>query len=468
MRKLTKIVFLRPKMTIPESMPYPHHGIGYMASILRENGHQVHFIDCAITNASYSEIVRQVEKLNPDAIGITAVSAYYSEMKKLARILLRLKIPIILGGVHVTILPEISLRECGADFAVIGEGELTILELMNTWTDKEKRKDIKGIAYIEDNQFIMNPQRELIKNLDDLPFPAWDLINPLNYAQKYSYFKIKRYPAALIFTTRGCPHTCSFCASCAFWRHQFRRRSPRNVVDEIEYLINNFGIREIQIGDDYFNYDKNHIIEICKEVIRRKLDLTLACPNGLRIENMDRKLLTIMRKAGFYSFTIAIESGSQSILNSINKKLDLNNIYSAVKLAKSLGFFLTGYFMFGLPGETYQTVRRTIQIAKSLPFDTIGSFIAQPLPGSRWFDKWVQDKNPWEINYDSFHFYEIKNILEYSDGKRTAKLPVDAFREFFFRPKQILRFLKFFVKTFNFHQSVAPFIRVFQYFKQRK
>jgi len=443
-------------------MPYPHHGVGYMASILRKNGHEVHFIDCAILKQPYSQIIPQVESLNPDAIGITAVSANYTGMKKLARMLHKLKIPIILGGVHVSTLPELCLRECKADFAVLGEGELTILELMNNWQDEEKRKHIKGIAYIENDQFIKNPERELIQNLDDLPFPAWDLINPLRYPVNYVYFKTKRLPAAVIFTARGCPYNCAFCASTQFWKHKFRKRSPRNVVDEIEYLVREFGIREIQIGDDYFNYDKNHVIEICHEILKRKLDLTFSCPNGLRIENIDKKLLTIMRKTGFYEFTIAVESGSQSILNSVNKRLNLKKLRETVKLVKSLGFFLEGFIIFGLPGETYRTVRQSIQLIKSLPYDIMAWFTAKPLPGSRWFDQWVRDKDLTKINYDWFHFVDIENVLEYSDGKRTIKLPVDALKEYFFRPRHILRYLKFWVHTFHLNQSFAPLGRFIQ------
>ena len=440
-------------------MPYPHHGIGYMASFLRKHGHEVHYIDCAILDKPYSYVVEQVKQLNPDVIGITAVTTYYTEMKKLARMLHKLKIPIILGGVHVSRLPELSLRECGADFAVVGEGELTILELMNLWEDKKKRKTIDGIAYIENDQFIRNSPRELIEDLDMLPFPAWDLINPQKYPTKYYLFKAKRYPIAVVFTARGCPHTCSFCASTNFWQQQFRKRSPKNVVDEIEYLMNEFGVREIQIGDDYFNCDRNHVIEICREILKRKLDLTLQCPNGLRIETMDKELLTIMRKTGFYAFTIAIESGSQRILNKITKKLNLKKVYEKIKLAKSLGFFLMGYLMFGLPGENYESVRRSIEISKHLPYDVVALFIAKPLPMSNWFDEWVQDRDESEVDYDWFHFIEIESRLKYTNGKHTVKVPVDAYREFFLRPIQMMRYIKYWVYTFHFSQSVIAVTR---------
>jgi anaerobic magnesium-protoporphyrin IX monomethyl ester cyclase len=446
-------------------MPCPPYGIGTMASILRKNGHEVHFIDCAISKRPYSEIVRQVNDLHPDVIGITALTPYYSEMKKLSRMLHFLKIPIILGGIHVSALPELSLRECRADFAIIGEGELTIVELMNLWQDKQKRKLIKGIAYIENNQFIMNPERELIENLDDLPMAAWDLINPLKYPVNDSYFKVKRLPVVGIFTTRGCPHCCSYCASSGFWKQKFRRRSPKNVVDEIEYLVKEFGIREIQIGDDYFNFNKNHVIEICREVLRRKLDLSFTCPNGLRIETMDKKLLTIMRKTGFYAITIAVESGSQALLNRIHKRLDLKKVPGAVDLAKKLGFLLKGYFILGLPGETYETARRTIQLAKKLPYNSLVVFMAKPLPCSTWFDEWKQNKDPREIDYNWFEFVEIGKTLELSDGKRKMRLPKDAYRELYFRPTQIFRYLKLWVHTFHLVQSfLIPLRRLWDIF----
>ncbi|MHA1268023.1 MAG: B12-binding domain-containing radical SAM protein, partial [Candidatus Helarchaeota archaeon] len=219
----------------------------YLAAILRAHGHQVDIIDCAIRKESYLQIRDRVKELNPDVIGITALSAYYTEMRRLAHILQPLHIPIILGGVHVSALPELSLRECHAQFAIIGEGELTLLDLMNKWSDEQARKQLKGIVYRENGHFRLNPQRELVSNLDDLPFPAWDLINPVKYPLLPHGAIMKRYPIAPILTTRGCPYNCAYCASTQFWGRTFRRRSAANIVDEIEYLVQTFKIREIHI-----------------------------------------------------------------------------------------------------------------------------------------------------------------------------------------------------------------------------
>jgi radical SAM superfamily enzyme YgiQ (UPF0313 family) len=432
-------------------MPNPPLGLLYLASFLREHGHLVSILDCAIIKKSYNKIISQIKRINPDAIGITALSAYYPEMRRLAKLLHGLEIPLILGGVHVSALPELSLRECKADFAVIGEGELTTLELLDKWDDEEGRKKVKGIAYLEKSEFKLNPNQELIKNLDELPFPAWDLINLKEYPPTPHGYQMKRYPVAPIFTTRGCPFSCDYCASTNFWGSKFRSRSPQNVVDELEYLINNFGIREIHIWDDNFTLRRKHVLNICKEILRRKLDLTFACPNGVRIDYLDKEILTIMRRAGFYALTFAVESGSQSILNKSNKRVDLRIIPKTVKLAKKMGYYIPAYFIFGLPGETYETARRSIQFAKSIPFDRIAFFVAQPLPGSKHFNDLIQN-DPSKIRDFQFCFFIYADQLELSDGKRKLILPRDAYREFVLRPSQIFRILKVNIKFFNRRQ----------------
>ncbi|MHA1278270.1 MAG: B12-binding domain-containing radical SAM protein [Candidatus Helarchaeota archaeon] len=442
---MTHLTLLRPKIDIVVSQPNPPIGLGYIAGMLRAHHHKVDILDCAIRKDSYPRIISLVKEIDPEVVGITALSPYYSHMRLLARQLRKLKIPIILGGVHVSALPELSLRECGADFVVIGEGELTTLELMDKWHDEESKKQIQGIAYLENGKFTQNPLRPLIQNLDDLPFPAWDLINPLKYPRRPHGMIIKRYPVAPIFTTRGCPYNCAYCASTQFWRRKFRRRSAKNIVDEIEYLVRTFGIREIHIWDDNFTLVKKHVVEFCQEILQRQLDLVFSCPNGVRIDTLNKEILTLMRQTGFYSLTFAIESGSQSILNRANKKIDLKVIPKVAKLAKELGYIIPSFFIFGLPGETYTTARRSIQFAKSLPLDSAVFFKATPLPGSRIFEDWPHKNDLFKTKYEWFQFHAEQNKIILSDGKRTLNLPKDAYREFIFRPRQIYRLLKYFL-----------------------
>ncbi|MHA1280723.1 MAG: B12-binding domain-containing radical SAM protein [Candidatus Helarchaeota archaeon] len=322
-------------------------------------------------------------------------------------------------------------------------------------------------AYLEDGQFKRNPDRELIANLDDLPFPAWDLINPKKYPQIPHGRVMKRTPFAPIFTTRGCPYSCSYCSSCNFWRRKFRKRSAKNIVDEIEYLVKTFGIREIHIWDDNFTLVKSHVVEFCKEILRRKLDLTFCCPNGIRIDSLNEELLILMKRTGFFSLMFAIESGSQEILDRANKKLDLKIVPTIAKLAHDLGYYLPSYFIFGLPGETYKTARQSIEFAKSLPLNAMCSFSAKPLPGSQLFDTFFQHQDISKIDYDFFHFYGADTPIEVTDGTRKLVLPKDAFREFYFRPIQILRVIKDTIRLFHLSELIA-LIKNFFHFLVRK
>ncbi|MHA1325407.1 MAG: B12-binding domain-containing radical SAM protein, partial [Candidatus Helarchaeota archaeon] len=199
--------------------------------------------------------------------------------------------------------------------------------------------------------------------------------------------------------------------------------------------------------------------EFCREVRRRKLDLTFACPNGIRIDTLDRELLTVMRRTGFYSLTFAIESGSQTILNRVNKNLDLSVVPKRFKLAKKLGYIIPSYFIFGLPGETYETARRTIQFAKSLPFDHPLFFLARPLPGSKFFDEWIREKKIREDDYyNLFHFYTFREKLELTSEDKTIILPKDAIREFYLRPIQIWRGIKKNIEVFHLRQLLLKII----------
>ena len=299
---MDKIVLIRP--LFPRFLqPNPPLGLGYLAAVLEKNGYKVYIIDCGLLNINYEKVIDYLIKIKPILIGITSLTVHYNQMKKLSNLIKEnseLKdIPLVLGGVHVTFLPETSIKECNADFCIIGEGEITLLELVNAIKNKTPLNEIKGLAFKQNDDIIINEPRDLIENLDELPFPAWHLIPPNLYPQDPHGHEYIRAPYAPIMTTRGCPFKCSYCASTNFWKNKFRRRSPKNVVDEIEFLMKNFGIREIHIWDDNFTLIKNHVIGICNEIIKRGLDLKLKCPNGVRVDSLDEKLLAKMKKAGF-------------------------------------------------------------------------------------------------------------------------------------------------------------------------
>ncbi|MHA1679651.1 MAG: B12-binding domain-containing radical SAM protein [Promethearchaeota archaeon] len=439
----------------------PPIGLGYLASFLKERGFRVYILDLALRRIERETVIRFIKKKNPLFVGISALTAYYSEMKLLSNYL-REKIPslkIILGGVHASSLPRESLVECHADFAVIGEGELSISRLARYMEEgRLDFKSIPGICFFEGEEFIHTGDPELISDLDSIPMPAWHKINPNKYPKNPHGFLMVYKEVAPLFSTRGCPFECHYCASCRFWQRKIRFRSSSNVVDEIQYLHEEFGIREIHFWDDNLTLKRSHIEGICNEIIRRGLDkLTYCAPNGVRVDTLDEKLLILMKKAGFYKLTFAVESGSSKILRTNGKYIDLKKIIKNTVIARNVGFMLNSFFMIGFPGETEETIKKTVKFAKSLPFNYATFFLMKPLPGSKIFDEWSRGKELLNFNWNNLSSYMQKNKFLLSDlsPEYLSKAHKKAHNEFIYRIKMITSI--FWISLRHFHVEQFKF-----------
>ncbi|HME54234.1 MAG TPA: radical SAM protein [Candidatus Lokiarchaeia archaeon] len=414
------VVLIRPDFGESLQFMYkqqnPPIGIGYLASYLEQHGYEVHVLDLSIKRVYFSTVVEFITKKKPIFVGISSLTAYYMGAKKLA-LELRNHLPdliLVMGGVHPSFLPECVIRECNANFVVIGEGEMTLLELTRAIENGETDFSmIKGIAYKDGDEIKFTVNRDLIADLDSLPMPAWYKINPNKYP-KNPHGGISKYDrVAPIISSRGCPYSCHYCASCKFWKQRIRFRSPEKVVDEIQYLHKNFGIREIHFWDDNITLKRDHIISICKEIIKRGLNvMAFNAPNGVKVDTLDKTVLRWMKAAGFYALTYAIESGSRLILRDVGKKIDLAKIVRNIIIAHNLGIKLNSFFMIGFPGETMETIRKTMQFANSVPLDYRTFFILKPLPGSKIFLDWTGSKDMMDYDWD-----EMKCYLEASDLK---------------------------------------------------
>ncbi len=420
----------------------PHLGLGYLASSLRDAGHEVALLDCLARGISPEKIKTEVEKINPDIVGITAMTTYYSVALKYVEKIKELGKLTILGGQHITARPAESLKESKADFVIYGEGERTIVELVNAIENNGGFSSINGIGYKNQGNIVINPRRDLIENLDTIPMPAWDLMPPKKYPPAPHGAVAKRFPVAPIITTRGCPFNCAFCASKCIWQQKLRFRDAKSVVDEIELLVNEYGVREFHFEDDNFTANKNHALSICNEIIKRKLDIVWACPNGVRIDRIDQELLTKMKESGCYLLAFGIESGNQEILDRVNKRLNIDMAPKIIKMVKDNGIETWGFFIIGLPGETRETARKTIEFAKKIPLDRAQFCMFTPLPGSDIFNEWVKKEGIENFDWEKFNFF---NVIYESDSLKKedlVELQKKAFREFYFRPKILFNLLK--------------------------
>ncbi len=442
-------------------MVNPPIGLGYLSSYLKQFGHNVIILDQALSHWSNDTLLQKINEIHPQLIGLTALTPYYVYMKILCRKIKHAtpNIPIVIGGVHVSALPKESMTESGADFAVVGEGEITLKELVDCLNSGEGFDKINGLLFKKGNEIIENPPRALITDLDSIPFPDWEQIDVRKYPRDYHGFFYKRYPVAPLFTTRGCPYGCTYCASSNFWKRQIRFRSAKNIVDEIEFMVRKFGVKEFHIWDDNFTLKPRKVMEFCVEIKKRNLDLTFSLPNGVRIDTLNEKILRIMQSAGFYILVLAIESGSQKILDNVNKKLNVEIVPKIAEMAYRLGFYLNAFFILGLPGETLQTIQQTRALIKRLPLHYVNVFVAQPLPGSELFNLWRKDKDLTNFNWNSIDFFSSEGVTIYFDKKS-----MNYFQKRFLY--MILLNVKFLFRAIAIRLRLLHFYQVKLYFKR--
>jgi radical SAM superfamily enzyme YgiQ (UPF0313 family) len=305
-----------------------------------------------------------------------------------------------MGGAHASSLPEYNLLDDNLDLVVIGEGEMSFLEIVR----KVERNncdfsDVDGVAFRRDGLVHVNQKKKFIQNLDEIPYPAYDLLN----LRKYYSIGVSagfdnKLPYVIMITSRGCPNICPYCpVGITFGERLYRTRSVENVLGEISLLVNQHGIREIQFEDSNMTKDKKRMMSLCDGILENRFGIIWAMPHGTEVATLDDQLLRKMRSAGCYALSLAVESGNQDYLKGIKKSVSLDKVKKVVTSAKSLGYKIKCYFMIGNQGETRADITRTVEYAKSLDLDGICMFIATPLPGT------------------GFHAYVMENKLLVDD-----------------------------------------------------
>lgn len=354
-------------------------GICYIASALQSHGHNVKIIDPTPLGWDLDRVVQESLRYKPDIIGISSSTPAFGETQSIASAIKSYDntIDVVVGGPHISFTAEEEMKKCHEiDYAVLGEGEETIVELAKRISEGFGLKNVKGIAYRKNGKIVLTKKRPLLRNLDELPFPARNLL-PIN--------KYPEYTRIGIVATRGCPFYCSFCVTSEMNGHFLRKRSIDLVVDELEDIHHNYPTRAIEFEDDCFAYDHTFTRKLCKEIIERKLYITWNCE--ARVTDAKKENLILMKKAGCDNIFFGVESGSQDTLNKLGKGILLEDSIKAVKNAIEVGIdrVVCG-FVIGFPWEDTRQVRQTIQFAKKLR-QHFGAEIAysflMPFPGTR-------------------------------------------------------------------------------------
>jgi radical SAM superfamily enzyme YgiQ (UPF0313 family) len=442
-----KAVFASPP-NLSYSTVSPPMGLLYLATVTKLSGRAVVIIDASALNYSIKTTVEKILDEHPDYLALTAVTLTIAEAAKIAGEI-KTTLPnttIIIGGHHLTALPEETMDKYPQfDVGVVGEGEITIIELLDVLdSGTGDLRSINGIIYRENNQPIRTPPRERIKDLDVLPLPDWSLFPDLIKTYSAPPHVVDVYPSISFNSSRGCTGKCTFCSNAVFG-NKLSHLSANRLFEIVQQLHNDYGVKEVWIGDDNFLIFKKVLYEFSQLVIDSKLGMSFVCLGRIdTIKNKDE--LILMKKAGFRQIWYGIESGDQRILNILKKEITLEEIYKVINWTYEAGIEPCGFFILGSPGETKDSLDKTLKLSLDLKLQSALASFMIPFPGSALYGNYDQYG---VLHSDNLDMFKPSFIPAGLDEETLVNYFKKFYRGFYLRPRIIWVYLKRLRKPHN-------------------
>jgi anaerobic magnesium-protoporphyrin IX monomethyl ester cyclase len=420
---------------------YPSLGLGYIAAMLEKHGHIANYVEMDALDMDRKTLEKTISGLSPEIVGITCTSSTLGQVKEVAKIVRNVSPEsfIVVGGSHLGIYPEETLRTNLFDAGIQGEGEYAVLDLVEALEGHDRDlSSVKGVIFSRSNKVVVNDPAPPVMDLDELPYPSYHLM-PI---EKYSCPIAVRHPFMTMITSRGCPFHCFFCHKMAHGK-LCRRRDPAKVVDEMEFLMNEYNVREILLQDEEFTLDKKHVIGICDEIIRRKLDILWDCKS--RVDTVNEEMLSKMKAAGCDRIHYGVEAYDQRILNILRKGITPDQVRKTFQLTHDMGITILAYFMIGTPGESLETMKNTVEFSKELDPEYAQYAITTAFPGTDLY-KFAMEKG--FVKSDVWREYTLGEIetqpLPYFETEEYSKEDLEAlvrraYRSFYLRPRYIMK-----------------------------
>ena len=430
----------------------PPLGLAYLASMIREE-HDVKIVDSLAEDLSYEDVGKIIKQYDPDLIGITATTSMMPDAYKVSRIAkdINENVKIVLGGPHVTFIPERTVKECPCvDYIVRGEGELTFKELVDTLDKGKDINKILGLSINRDGKVKNNPPRPLIRDIDSIPIPSYDLL-PMD---KYQVDNVK---FGTIMTSRGCPFDCVFCSSSLQFGKRWRGHSEDRVMEELKLLREEYGRREIEFLDDTFTLNRPRAIRIANKIKKEGLDISWTASSRVDIFRDD--VAKAMKDGGCHTVYFGIESGSQKTLDFIGKRITPQQSILAVRKAKKHKLHALGAFIIGFPEEDREDIKKTIKFSKKVGVDYAQFTIATPYPGTRLWDYALSRNLILTFNWRKYTTLDPVIKLKNFTSKQITKFLQWAYISFYLRPFYLLKDL-FIEGGFIFRRAIPNAIEV--------
>ncbi|MCK5541102.1 MAG: B12-binding domain-containing radical SAM protein [Desulfobacterales bacterium] len=422
-----------------------------LASYLRDLGFSVVLYDAEVEEWGYNETAEKIKEINPilfvilvsgsnpsaSTMNMTGASQIISQVKEIAPSIIT-----VMAGLHVSALPEQTVLEEFADFVCQGEGFYTLPPLIESLKNKTEVKNIPGLWYKKDGQVVKGEYPSLLKNLDELPMPAWDMLPMQKYrAHNWHCFDDinKRQPYAIIYTSLGCPFHCNFCCiNALFGKNIIRYRSIENVISEIDYLVNEHGIRNIKIMDEMFALNEKRVVALCEKIVERKYDLNMWA--YARVDTVNEKMLSIMKKAGINWVSYGIESGNKRVIRDVSKGYKFEKVNQAVEMTYKVGMHICANYIFGLPEDDYDSMNETLKLMLDINAEWSNIYCAMAYPGSELYNIAIREQMPLPLSWDEYSQYsaELRPLpTKYLSGEQILAYRDYAFNMYHTNPKYL-------------------------------
>lgn len=469
-----KVLFIKPNNLADHIQP--SLGLAILANLIRDK-HDVEFIDCIKEDIPPENFAENILKGKRDDVDMICIQVYTFDLRNVKAILRSIKnynkkFITVVGGAHITTAPVEAMDDFGnlVDYAIAGEGELGFPKFVNGLADgnlEEVAPDCPGLMFYKEDGTLFKNESKLtpMDELDNLGQIAWDIIKPNTYPEAQHGAFFEQFPIAPIITTRGCPYKCTFCSAPKMSGSNLRHYSVDYILKEIKMLYDDYGIREIHIVDDNFTMDLPYAKAVLQGIIDMNLGISLAMPNGVRMDWLDDEILILMKKAGMYMVTVAIENGNDRLLKLMRKGTTVKKIRRCVEKIKSHGFDVAAFFILGYPSETYEEMEETIKLSLELDLQRANYFTYLPLPGTQSYNELVEQGELENIDWDNFYFMAGAYVPKNMSRERLLKTKKKAFSRFYLRPKIFLynlmrvknpRHFKFLFKRFCHWMLMNP------------
>lgn len=421
--------------------------IGALAG--RIGGIETRLLDGAALHLSEAKLLAALREAAPDAAILSTTTPTFPADLRAAELVKQVRpgCRVAMLGPHVSALPEEAVASPAVDVVFRNEPERIAENWLRALAGGRDWREVRGLTFRrDDGAAVSMPDELFIADLDELPFPDRDLIDNSLY-----FDPLTGKPFTVIRNSRGCPCACGFCVSFYFGR-KWRTRSVENIVAEIDECVERHGVTDFLFNADFFTCDRSAVIDLCDAIVERRLPITWMCNS--RVDAVDAELLGAMKRAGCQLISFGIESASQSILDGANKRIDRETIERAIALTRRAGIQSLGYFVFGLPGETRETARDTIRLARRLPLDFAGFFTATPYPGTALYrcleaEGRLKSRNWTRYDESACDVYDLPDLT----GREIRALTREAYRAFYLRPSQIAAELRRFVSPHGLRRA---------------